>query len=126
MPAAYLSTIEILAGILVSCIPSYPVLFSRAAHVSGHSGSSGKAELRGSDNFPGRHPAVSWNRITNTDDLDLDDMASQSQTIHGWQTMQRNNSGGSAHGRDIDQRGGVAEKKELGEAITTPDLLASK
>ncbi|KAI0537287.1 hypothetical protein GGR58DRAFT_355458 [Xylaria digitata] len=91
--AVYLSTIEVLAGFLVASLPSYPVLFRRATgntKTSKHSDPSDennpgalgwKADL-------GRQPAVLWNHITNTDEIEL---CSQAQTIHGWETVHEGN-----------------------------------
>ncbi|KAI0839478.1 hypothetical protein F5Y06DRAFT_23125 [Hypoxylon sp. FL0890] len=90
VPAAYLSTIEILAGFLVSCIPSYPVLFRRATGNTMASKQSGP----GSGPTPGgtgrsgdssrRRPVMSWNRITNTDEVEL---LTQTPANHRWEPL---------------------------------------
>lgn len=99
-----MSTIEILAGFLVSSIPSYPALFYRATGMtensrrsgrsgpsgkqtpgnSGRSGGSGRLDVLGSNKFLDRRPVVTWNRITKTDDIDLD---TQTHTNHPWKEV---------------------------------------
>ncbi|KAI1091696.1 hypothetical protein F5B19DRAFT_251599 [Rostrohypoxylon terebratum] len=111
IPAAYLSAIEILAGFLVACIPSYPVLFRRTIGKSQASKqsnpSSGKKVLgdsgRSADSR--RRPVMSWNRITNTDEFEL---LSQAPANHHWEPIPEKPEG---HFPDNDLR------KEPGQAV---------
>ncbi|KAJ2972262.1 hypothetical protein NUW58_g9222 [Xylaria curta] len=74
--AVYLSTIEVLVGFLVSSIPSYPVLFHR---ITGNINTSKQSDLSSDKNKralgrnigPDRRHVPSWNRITDTDDIEL-------------------------------------------------------
>ncbi|KAI6082199.1 hypothetical protein F4821DRAFT_219273 [Hypoxylon rubiginosum] len=91
VPAAYLSAIEVLAGFLVACIPSYPVLFRRAASKSEASKQSGPSSGGPTPGGSGRsgesrrlRPVMSWNRITNTDDIEL---STQTQPDHRWEPL---------------------------------------
>ncbi|KAI0390654.1 hypothetical protein F5Y17DRAFT_49569 [Xylariaceae sp. FL0594] len=80
VPAVYLSTIELLAGFLVACIPSYAVLFKRLAGGSKAAKSMTKqSNLSGGGvggvpggGRPGRRPPhQSWNRIEDVDEVEL-------------------------------------------------------
>ncbi|KAI2463957.1 hypothetical protein F4781DRAFT_95366 [Annulohypoxylon bovei var. microspora] len=116
VPAAYLSAIEVLAGFLVACIPSYPVLFRRAASKTVASKQSGP----GSGQTPGvsgrsgdsrRRPVMSWNRITNTDEIEL---LSQTPANHRWQALPEKAGG---HYGDGDQANTKDMKSEPGLAV---------
>ncbi|OTB06303.1 hypothetical protein M426DRAFT_319043 [Hypoxylon sp. CI-4A] len=90
VPAAYLSAVEVLAGFLVSCIPSYPVLFRRgtgtnaASKQSGPSGGKTPGGSGRSGESSRKRPVMTWNRITNTDEIEL---LSQTPGNHGWQQI---------------------------------------
>lgn len=110
VPAAYLSAIEVLAGFLVACIPSYPVLFRR---IKSKTQASSKQSNPSSGPTPGGsgrsadsrrlRPVMSWNRITNTDDIEL---CTQVPTNHHWETLPEEK---DSYYRDGDQ----ASTKEL-------------
>ncbi|KAI1118685.1 hypothetical protein F5Y14DRAFT_399397 [Nemania sp. NC0429] len=100
--AVYLSTIEILAGFLVASIPSCPVL---ARRVMGKIKASKRTDFS-SEFSPGasgqkynaaKKPALSWNRITNTDDIEL---FSQTRTIHSSETLPDES---ESYCKDVDQ-----------------------
>ncbi|KAI1409847.1 hypothetical protein F5Y13DRAFT_169053 [Hypoxylon sp. FL1857] len=90
VPAAYLSAIEVLAGFLVACIPSYPVLFRRATGMTNASKKSGPTggQTPGGSGRSGdssrRRPVMSWNRITNTDEVEL---LTQTPANHRWEPL---------------------------------------
>ncbi|KAI0107963.1 hypothetical protein F4776DRAFT_416780 [Hypoxylon sp. NC0597] len=89
VPAAYLSAIEVLAGFLVACIPSYPVLFRRATGMTQASKQSAKSSGQppngsGRSADSRRRPVMSWNRITNTDEIEL---LSQTPANHRWEPL---------------------------------------
>lgn len=135
VPAAYLSAIEILAGFLVSCIPSYPVLFFRATGRggsskrsrpsgkqtpggSGESGSAGKSDHLGTNKFLARRPVVSWNALTtNNDDIGL---VSQVPANHQWTPVPEEHEagdGGHYHYGDADQASTKALNQRPGVAV---------
>jgi len=103
VPAAYLSAVEILAGFFVACLPSYPKLFRRVVGktlVSKRSSpGDGKTPSRtGRSDEPNRRPVMSWNRITNTDEIEL---SSPAQTYHPWEALPEEN---NCYYKDGDQK----------------------
>lgn len=110
----YLSTTEILAGFLVASIPLCPVLVRRvmgkirASKQSDFSSEHAPGAMRRKSG-PVKKPVLSWNRITNTDDIEL---FSQTRTTRGWETMPEEK---GSHYKDADRPSTV--ESGLGSAI---------
>jgi len=106
VPAAYLSAVEILAGFFVACLPSYPKLFRRVVGKSlvskrSSPGDGKTPSASGRSEEPSRRPVVSWNRITNTDEIELSDPA---QAYHPWETLPEENDSYTKDGDQISTR----------------------
>ncbi|KAI1206784.1 uncharacterized protein F4807DRAFT_469838 [Annulohypoxylon truncatum] len=104
------------AGFLVACIPSCPVLLHRAmgkTEVSKQSNPSSRKKTPGgsgrSDDSR-RRPVVSWDRITNTDEIEL---LSQTPANHRWEPLPEKTDG---HYKDGDHASAEI-RKEPGVAI---------
>lgn len=79
----------------------------------GPSGDSGKPASGDRNKMHQRRPVVSWNRITNTDDIDL---VTQTRTMHHWETVAEEENG--TYYNDRDQMSTTEMNSISGQAVT--------